>query len=626
MPDPRRITSPWLRRCVGLLNLVAGLCLAVPTSAAEATYLDPAQAFRASANVDSEGSLAIEFVIAEGYHLYRDRFSIRAVAPLELVPPSLPEGIRKFDAALGETMTQWQGTVRVHQALPKAAQTGSLEVTYQGCADRGLCYPPQRGTVTLIAGGDGALVASWQSSPDMFAAPAQSAALSHIASAPVIGEGAPAPAPASAGDANAQALASGSLLKVLPLFLLGGLLLSFTPCVLPMLPILSSIIVGQGAPVSRRRGFTLSLAYSLGMALVYTFAGIAAGLLGAGFAVALQNPWVLGTFALLLSGFALSMFGIWDFQMPQVVQQHINNASNRFGSGRYLAVFATGGLSALLVGPCVAAPLAGVLVYISRTGDVVLGGAALFALAFGMSVPLLLLGLSAGGLLPRAGRWMEHVKTLFGVVLLATALWLVSPVLPMGVVMFILGGGTLVILMALQAFNESRAALLRGVAVVLGLWSVALVAGALSGGDSVIQPLRHLTTGSGAQGDVQRTPADANAFRRITHVDELEDALRLSQGPVVVDFYADWCVSCKEMEHGTLQEPAIRSRLSHAQLLRVDVTEDTADARALMKRFQLFGPPAMLFFDAHGVEVSGARSIGYEEASIFARHLDAAQL
>jgi thiol:disulfide interchange protein DsbD len=227
-------------------------------------------------------------------------------------------------------------------------------------------------------------------------------------------------------------------------FLIAGLLLSFTPCVLPMVPILSSIIVGQGAPVTRARGFSLALAYALGMALIYTGFGVVAGLLGEGLAAALQNPWVLGAFALLLAGLSLSMFGVYELQLPGGLQSRVSAVSGRLPGGRFAGVFAMGGLSALIVGPCVAAPLAGALVYISQTKDVVIGGLALFSLAMGMSVPLLLVGLSAGSLLPRAGAWMEGVKTVFGVMLLAVALWIVSPVLPGWALMLIIGTGLLI--------------------------------------------------------------------------------------------------------------------------------------------------------------------------------------
>ena len=625
-----------------LAGATAAIALAIGVSGAsaagDADFLDPAQAFVGQERIATAGEfkapappLIVQFEVAPGYHLYRDRFAIEAEgAPLPA--PSLPDGKAEFDPNFNKTMTLWTGTVRVAQPLPDGPVPATLTVRYQGCADRGLCYPPQQAQVHLTRDGAGLVTARWEAQPDALSAPLPEAAPASTAGGSTASSIGAAPL-----DSSAAALQSGSLLQVVGMFLLGGLLLSFTPCVLPMLPILSSIIVGQGAPVSRMRGFTLALAYSMGMAMVYTIAGIVAGLLGSGFAAALQNPWVLGAFALLLSTLALSMFGVWEFQMPGFIQERVNNASNQLKGGRHIGVFLMGGLSALLVGPCVAAPLAGALVYISQTRDVVLGGSALFALACGMSVPLLLLGLSAGTLLPRAGRWMEHVKTFFGVVLLAVALWLVSPVLPTGVLMFLIGAVALCTVVALGAFEGNRPRALRAVGLLVGLWSTAMIGGALSGGDNVLQPLRHLARGGagggyGAPGS-EATAAAARAgdtgaptFERITTVAQLDAALAAADRPLMLDFYADWCVACKEMEHRTFSDPAIAGRLRKARLLQADVTANSAEAKALLKRFQLFGPPGILFFDTQGRELAAARTIGFLPADEFGERLDRARL
>jgi len=624
-----RLRSTLERRLLAFLLFLSCGVLALRARAAEPVFLDVDKAFHVEVAADGAQALAIRLSAAPGYHLYRDRFAVAAQAPSVLPAAELPDGKRQFDENFGKDVVLWTGTVDVRQPLGDASASGQAAVSYQGCADRGLCYPPQSGVIQWSRDAAGALTAQWVPGDDaILAAPADApggAPVPAIATSGVAAAPAAAAAPKAAddsGDLNALALRSGSLPRVVGLFLLGGLLLSFTPCVLPMLPILSSIIVGQGEAVSRRKGFTLALAYSLGMALVYTAAGVVAGLVGSGFAAALQNPWVLGSFALLLSGLALSMFGVWEFQMPGFIQDRINNASNQLGGGRHAAVFAMGGLSALLVGPCVAAPLAGALVYISQTRDVVLGGTALFALAMGMSVPLLLLGLSAGTLLPRAGRWMEHVKTFFGVLLLGVALWLVSPVLPIQVVMLVAGTAVLVFLFWLGAFEASRPPLLRGVGVVLALWAASQMGGALSGGDSFLQPLRHLARNGGG---AAVAAVDGPTFRRITRVAELEAALKDTTRPVVLDMAADWCVSCKEMEHLTFGAQAVRPRLERATLLQADVTANSADAKALLKRFGLFGPPAVIFFDASGRELP-ARTIGFEPPEVFARRLDAAKL
>ena len=646
-----------------LAGAAAAFALAVtapgPALAAidQPAFLEPTQAFPGRARIEapSDGAAAastgaattptviVEFDIAAGYHLYRERFAIEADGAT-LPAPGLPAGKSVFDPNFNKTMTLWADTVRVVQPLPQGVVPQTLTVRYQGCADRGLCYPPQQALVHLARGGDGLLKATWEAQPDALSAPIENAAPTGSgttgASTPagtVVTATATSPASTAAAsdqapvDSSAAALQSGSLLRVVGMFLLGGLLLSFTPCVLPMLPILSSIIVGQGAPVSRARGFSLAVAYSLGMAMVYTSAGIVAGLLGSGFAAALQNPWVLGSFALLLSVLALSMFGVWEFQMPGFIQDRVNNASNRIKGGKHVGVFLMGGLSALLVGPCVAAPLAGALVYISQTRDVVLGGSALFALACGMSVPLLLLGLSAGTLLPRAGRWMEHVKTFFGLLLIAVALWLVSPVLPTGALMFLIGAVALIAAICLGAFESGRPRALKAGGALVALWAAAMIGGALSGGDSVLMPLRHLARSSVgalpiASAEAASRPGQAPAFERITTVAQLDAALAASDRPVMLDFYADWCVACKEMEHLTFSDPAIATRLRNARLLQADVTANSAEAKALLKRFQLFGPPGILFFDAQGKELAAARTIGFLPADEFAQRLDRAKL
>jgi thiol:disulfide interchange protein DsbD len=413
---------------------------------------------------------------------------------------------------------------------------------------------------------------------------------------------------------------------VLPIFFVLGLLLSFTPCVLPMLPILSSIIVGQRA--ARRegdrnepdkvRGFTLALAYALGVAIVYTALGIAAGLAGEGFAGALQQPWVLFLFAALLVGLALSLFGLYELQLPAAVQTRLAQASGRISGGRFAGVFAIGATSALIVGPCVAAPLAGVLLYISQTHDVVIGGVALFAMAAGMSVPLLVVGAGAGSLLPRAGEWMQSVERLFGVLLIAVALWTVSPVIPVSLQM--LGWAALAIVGAsfLRVFDAPAGPasgwlrLRKGIGVMLLALGAVEVVGAASGSHDVLRPLDSFAF----RDRVARS--DSSQWMRIESIEQLDAALASANGrPVLLDFYADWCVSCKEMDRFTFADPRVVSALGQFQLLRADVTANDDRDRALLKRFHLFGPPGTIFFDGQGREVDGARVIGFEPGSRF---------
>jgi thiol:disulfide interchange protein DsbD len=404
-----------------------------------------------------------------------------------------------------------------------------------------------------------------------------------------------------------SALKSGQLLVIAPLFLLWGLGLAFTPCVLPMVPILSSIIVGEGAASSRSRGLILSIAYSLGMAIVYTGLGVAAGLVGEGLGAALQKPFVLIAFALLMAGLAMSMFGFYELQVPAALQSRLATVSNRQSSGRLAGVFAMGAISALIVGPCVAAPLAGALVYISQTRDVVVGGGALFAMAVGMSVPLILVGVSAGSLLPRAGAWMDAVKRFFGVLLLAMAWWLVAPVLPPAVQMagwVLLGVGY-----GMYLLTHPGRWLAKSIGLIFATLGIIQLIGLATGGRDAWAPLAHLGVGAA------NTPLH---FQRIKTVDDLDKVLANTQGKtVMLDFYADWCVSCKEMEKFTFIDPKVKAALANTITLQVDVTANDEYDKAMLKRFRLFGPPGIIFFDKNGSEIADSRVIGFQDKDKF---------
>ena len=612
----RNVLAPALAVCAVALT-------ALHARAADSDYLDPAQAFRGSARVLGGGVVEARIEIAPGYHLYRDRISAEvdgAAGKGTLGAVVVPAGRVVYDTAFEKNVEVLEGTVAMPLPVARADGDFRVLVNYQGCADKGLCYPPQTAVIAASVQGGQVVNAVWRGDDAGAATTTTEAA----AAPPAVA------APVSETARVESALKSGSLLAIAGVFLVAGLLLAFTPCVLPMVPILSSIIVGQGAPVSRTRGFTMALAYSLGMALAYTAFGVVAGLLGEGLAAALQNPWVLGAFALMLATLSLSMFGVYPLQMPGFVQGRLTEASGRLPGGKLVGVFVMGGLSALIVGPCVAAPLAGALVFISQTKNVVIGGLALFSLAMGMSVPLLLVGLSAGSLLPRAGGWMDGVKHFFGVLLLAVALWIVSPVLPGWALMLILGAALLVGAAYLKLFDRlperapGRQRFSKGVALVLAVLGVAQVVGALSGGSNALQPLRHLARGG--DGAVITTAAKPADFKRVRTVDELNATLKTAGRPVVLDFYADWCVSCKEMEHLTFNDPTVRARMGNALLLQVDVTANSADDKALLKRFGLFGPPGILFFDAQGQERADARVIGFEPPQRFASSLTVAGL
>lgn len=637
-----RVGSQSLLRTVWLM--LAALMLALvaawqPARAAE-EFLEPDQAFKFSARAADTRNIEIRFDIAKGYHLYKERISFEATpASVVLGQPAMPAAIKKFDENFGKDVEVYHDTLLITVPVQAAPAEFKLNVASQGCAEKGLCYPPRTQSLKVTVTG-GAVAAVQKLSDDEAARfePAasataqllQGAAASVAQPAPAKAASAPAAAAEGSGMDIKAALNSGSLLTVVGVFLAAGLLLSMTPCVLPMVPILSSIIVGEGENVSRVRGFSLALAYSLGMAMVYTGFGVAAGLAGEGLAAALQKPGVLLSFGALLVALSLSMFGFYELQMPSFIQSRLTEKSSQVQGGSYVGVFAMGGMSALIVGPCVAAPLAGALVYISQTKDVLLGGLALFSLASGMSVPLLLVGLSAGSLLPRAGGWMEGVKHFFGVMLIAVAIWMITPVLPAWAVMLAWASLLLVSAAYMHVFDSlpvhasGGARFIKGVGVIVAIAGGAQLVGALSGGTDPVQPLAHLISHANAAGAAAAPEAKGPTFKRIKTVADLDAAVASAGKPVMLDFFADWCVACKEFEKFTFHDPRVQAKLANVLLLQVDVTANSADDKALMKRFSLFGPPGIIFFDPKGQEMSGARVIGYQPADTFLKSLAAA--
>ena len=568
--------------------IVASLMLMLTPLGMAEDFLDPEAAFKVSAKMLEPGMAEVTFIIADGYYLYRERLKFTS-DDAKLGIPELPKGKVKFDETFQKDVETYRSSLVVRIPV-QAAAAFTLKVARQGCADQGLCYPPMESSIKLS-----------------ILAVSASTGSSAVSSSELGTSNSADLASYSGRHSISAALKSGKLIAILPLFLLLGLGLSFTPCVLPMVPILSFIIVGEGSHIKRSRGFLLSLSYSLGMALVYTALGIAAGLVGEGLSASLQNPWVLGVFAFLMVILSLSMFGVYQLQMPGALQTKLTLASEGQRNGKLAGVFLMGAISALIVGPCVAAPLAGALVYISQTRDVVVGGAALFAMAMGMSVPLLLVGISAGSLLPRAGAWMEAIKRFFGVLMLAMALWMVSPVIPPWIQM--LGWATLLLGYAgYQLFVHKAGMLSKALAVLLALLGGVQLLGVSTGGRDVYAPLAHLLG----------TQVRSVHFIRVNSVAELDAALAQSKGKTaMLDFYADWCVSCKEMEKLTFSDVQVKAKLDNLLLLQVDVTANNANDKALLKRFGLFGPPGIIFFDKQGREIQDGRVIGYQNADKF---------
>ena len=593
------------RRVLHWLMLLVVVTMAQVSAFAADDFLPPEKAFRFSAvQVDGQ-TVEVKFGIADGYYMYRERLAVAAEpAGAAFVPLELPAGKVKFDENFNKDVETYRHELVFHVKTQNATAPFTLVVTSQGCADQGLCYPPMKSRFHV----EPAAVSAVPASPGAEAS------------------GSPVNA-ANAGDSGriASTLGSGNLGAIALLFFGFGLLLTFTPCVLPMLPIVSAIVVGEHA--TRMRAALVSVAYVLGMAVVYTALGVAAGVLGESLQAALQNAWVLAAFALLIALLSLSMFGLYELQLPAAWHHRLTQASNKLSGGQIVGAAVMGALSALIVSPCVTAPLAGALAYIAQTGNAAIGGTALFALSMGMGVPLLLVGVGAGNLLPRSGHWLIVTKAVFGFILLAVALWIVQPVLPVWVAMLLWGAlliGAAVFLRTFDSLPDGAGNVQRlgkVVGVVLALAGAAQLVGVAAGGRDPLQPLAGvLRASTGASAQAQ---SHGLAFKRVKSNAELDAEVRSASAsgkPVMLDFYADWCVSCKEMERFTFTDARVRAALADVVLLQADVTANNADDKALLKRFGLFGPPGTIFFDAQGREVQ-ARVVGFERADTFLESL-----
>lgn len=567
----------------------------------EPEFLPVDEAFALSTETADDGALLAYWDMPDGYYLYRHRFDFRLKDPEAAVlgPAELPPGKDKVDEYFGAVEVYYH---RVQARVPIRDAQGPVEVgiAYQGCAEAGLCYPPERRWVVVDAA---------------FASPAAPTA----ELAPTSG------VPATEEQRLAAALAERGLLLAMALFFIGGIGLAFTPCVLPMVPILSSIIVGDTQTPTRWRAFSLSLAYVLGMAFTYAAVGTLMGLFGASLNLqaALQSPPVLIVFAGLFALLSLAMFGFYELRLPQRWQNALDGLGGRVGGGKHLGVLIMGALSALVVSPCVSAPLAGALIYISASQDAVLGAAALLALGLGMGVPLLIIGSSGGHLLPRAGAWMNAVKAVFGVGLLAVAIWLLERVVPGPVSLalwaaLLIGSGAY--LGGLDAAAKAGWGNLRKAAgFAAAIYGALLLIGAASGANDPLRPLQHFTAVPSAEdgGELQWRPVGSLEDVR-AGIDAGAGAGRLT----LLDLYADWCISCKIMERSVFPAPAVASRLAEFHLLRADVTANDAQDKELLNAFGLFGPPSLVFFDRNGRELKMLRVQGEIGAKALAEHLE----
>jgi len=559
--------------------------------------LEPDQAFSFTAKLNHDSSITLNWLIAEGYYLYQHKVKVSVLKPnnLSLNPLIFPPGKQKHDEIFGDTVVYYH-QLNLQQTLSPSPTTATelrIKVDFQGCADIGVCYPPMNKVVTLTPAN--------ASTP-----PRSNTAISEQ-------------------DKIAQSLTSNTLLLTCLTFLGFGILLSFTPCVFPMIPILSGIIIGHGKHITTKNALYLSLSYVLASALTYAAFGILAGLFGDNLQATFQNPWILSVFSLIFVALSLSMFGLYQLQLPTVIQSKLSQLSQHQKHGSLWGSAIMGCLSTLIVGPCVAAPLAGVLIYIGQTGDAILGGFALFSLGLGMGIPLIIIGVSAGKLLPKAGLWMEPIKYFFGVLLLAVAIWLMERILPAAISLAL--WATLLIICAIYLKALDRLAdkasgwqkLAKGLGIVLLIYGITLIVGATSGATNPLKPLENFSINK--QANAQHQGLSFQAIKNIQQLNAALDLAAKNKQRVMLDFYADWCISCKEMDRYTFSDPKVQHALKDTVLLQADVTKNDAQDKALLKAFALIGPPAILFFQASSKELSQHRVVGYMPSDLFLQHL-----
>jgi thiol:disulfide interchange protein DsbD len=573
-----------------------GIDTALAKNSSGDNFLPPEQAFRVSARATGPDQITLQYIVAPGYYLYRERLKFAAATPgVVLGKPDLPAGENHSDEFFG-TQIVYREVLDAKLAVSRAGGAELpmiLDLTYQGCADAGLCYPPQTQHLSLSL-------------------PAGSSSAGAATAGAVSAASATASGYVSEQDRLATLIRGGSLLAMLSVFFGLGITIAFTGCVLPTVPILSGIIVGSGARTSTLRAFMLSLTYVLGMAFTYTTAGALTAASGLQVQALFQKSWVILLFSAMMLAMAASMFGAFTLQMPSIIQTRVAEISNRQRGGTFGGAAVMGALSSLIVTACVAPAMVAALAVISQSGDVVRGASALFAMSMGMGAPLLVVGASAGKLLPRAGAWMDDVKRLAGCMMLGVAAWMLSRLVGDRAAMLLFAVPALAALWVLWRFSVRGNARLvaRVVGVACGLYAAALIAGYTRGVTDPLHPLSARTT-------LNAGPAFA-AIHSLAELDAAVTSASAAGQPVVLDFYADWCVSCKEMERYTFSQADVGALLKHAVLLRADVTANSANDQALLKRFGIFGPPTIAFYDASGRERSEFRVVGYMKAEAFA--------
>lgn len=566
----------------------------------------------------SDGQLKLIWTIKDGYYLYRDKIELRYGSGVAELKRSYSDAVKKDDPLFGQV---WVYHNQALLDLDLTSTTGqpvdsTVTITYQGCWDGGICYPPVTTTVDLKQLPVNTVKVDSSSSVTDGAATTLNTTNQATSSDVPIAQ--------SEQDRFAAMISGSSLLLTLGAFFVAGLALALTPCVFPMIPILSSIIAGQGHRTTAMHGFMLSLVYVLAVAVTYTVAGVIAGLFGENLQAAFQNAWIIGLFSFVFVLLSLSMFGFYELQLPNALQSRLNNLSNSQKGGSVMGVAIMGLLSALIVGPCMAAPLAGALIYIGQTGDPLLGGAALFSLSMGMGVPLLIVGASAGKLLPKAGVWMESVKAGFGVMLLLLAVWMLNRVIDDSIALLLYAVILLVAAVYMKALDrlqdEARGwrVFWKGIGVVLLLYGTLLFVGGMTGGTSLLQPLKNIAVAGSAQASTEMR------FVTVTNKTQLDQLLaeaKAQNKPVMLDFYADWCVACVELDLFTFSDAGVQQGLSGFSRIKVDVTANDDDAKELSRDYSVMGPPALIFYDRAGALQTNMTLIGVIEPEVFINHI-----
>lgn len=608
-----------------LIRLFFTLLLSCIALLGESEFLMPEEAFKPSATVTKQGDIEVKIELGNHIYLYKSKLYAKIVGNSGIAVDriTMPEGVDHDGQTVFTESPEIAIALKATKPLSGIVPV-TLQLEFQGCSEDGLCYEPIVEKIALKI--DSAALAS--NMVEIPATPKTEPAVPAVKnvvnteqniSKPTIRK---SPIVVSETDQITQTFIEGNVPLILLTFFTFGFLLSLTPCLFPMIPILSSIIVAQGKNMNAKRGFILSSVYVLAMSVAYTTAGVLAGLFGGNLQIAMQNPWVISTFALLFVGLAMSMFGFFKIGLPHSWQTKLSKTSeDASAKGGYLGVAIMGFFSALIVGPCVAPPLAGALVYIGQSGDALLGGTALFMMSIGMGIPLLLIGTGAGKYMPRPGGWMDTVSHIFGVVMIAIAIWMLSRIVTPSIAMLLWAFLLIIISVYLGALEplhgqyKGTKAFYKGVGIILLVYGLMMFYGGVKGAGNPLAPLSFA--------DEQQTAAAKEIeFQTIHSSAELDAILVESKGKkVMLDFYADWCTSCKELDAITFKDPAVIELLKDYVLVRADITDNTDEEKKLTERFGLFGPPAMIFFDEKGIQIESADLNGYKDTQMFIKHI-----